>query len=29
MEQPGCEYMTGGRVVILGPTDKNFAAGMS
>jgi glutamate synthase (ferredoxin) len=25
----GCEYMTGGRVVILGPTDKNFAAGMS
>ncbi len=25
----GCEYMTGGRAVILGPTDKNFAAGMS
>ncbi len=25
----GCEYMTGGKVVILGPTDKNFAAGMS
>ena len=25
----GCEYMTGGRVVILGPTGKNFAAGMS
>ena len=25
----GCEYMTGGRVVVLGPTDKNFAAGMS
>lgn len=24
-----CEYMTGGRVVILGPTGKNFAAGMS
>ncbi|WP_418463255.1 glutamate synthase large subunit [Frisingicoccus sp.] len=25
----GCEYMTGGRVVILGGTGKNFAAGMS
>jgi glutamate synthase domain-containing protein 2/glutamate synthase domain-containing protein 1/glutamate synthase domain-containing protein 3 len=25
----GCEYMTGGKVVILGPTGKNFAAGMS
>ena len=25
----GCEYMTGGCVVILGPTGKNFAAGMS
>ena len=25
----GCEYMTGGRVVILGHTGKNFAAGMS
>jgi len=25
----GCEYMTGGRVVILGRTGKNFAAGMS
>ena len=24
-----CEYMTGGRVVILGPTGRNFAAGMS
>ncbi len=24
-----CEYMTGGRVVVLGPTGKNFAAGMS
>ena len=24
----GCEYMTGGRAVILGPTGKNFAAGM-
>jgi glutamate synthase (NADPH/NADH) large chain len=24
-----CEYMTGGRTVILGPTGKNFAAGMS
>ena len=25
----GCEYMTGGRVVVIGPTGKNFAAGMS
>ncbi|WP_148411140.1 glutamate synthase large subunit [Murimonas intestini] len=25
----GCEYMTGGRAVILGKTGKNFAAGMS
>ncbi|MEX0613499.1 MAG: glutamate synthase-related protein, partial [Pirellulales bacterium] len=25
----GCEYMTGGQVVILGPTGRNFAAGMS
>ncbi|MEQ8857097.1 MAG: glutamate synthase large subunit [Pseudomonadales bacterium] len=25
----GCEYMTGGRVVILGRTGRNFAAGMS
>jgi glutamate synthase domain-containing protein 3 len=25
----GCEYMTGGRVVILGETGVNFAAGMS
>ncbi len=25
----GCEYMTGGRVVILGTTGRNFAAGMS
>jgi len=25
----GCEYMTGGRVVILGPAGRNFAAGMS
>ena len=24
----GCEYMTGGRVVVLGPTGRNFAAGM-
>jgi glutamate synthase (ferredoxin) len=24
-----CEYMTGGRVVVLGPTGRNFAAGMS
>ncbi|MEN0005085.1 MAG: glutamate synthase large subunit [Bacteroidota bacterium] len=25
----GCEYMTGGLIVVLGPTGKNFAAGMS
>jgi glutamate synthase domain-containing protein 2/glutamate synthase domain-containing protein 1/glutamate synthase domain-containing protein 3 len=25
----GCEYMTGGRAAILGPTGRNFAAGMS
>jgi glutamate synthase (ferredoxin) len=25
----GCEYMTGGRVVVLGKTGRNFAAGMS
>ncbi len=25
----GCEYMTGGRLVVLGPTGRNFAAGMS
>ena len=25
----GCEYMTGGRVIVLGETGKNFAAGMS
>ena len=25
----GCEYMTGGRVVVLGPIGRNFAAGMS
>ena len=25
----GCEYMTGGRVVVLGQTGRNFAAGMS
>jgi len=25
----GCEYMTGGMVVVLGPTGRNFAAGMS
>jgi glutamate synthase (NADPH/NADH) large chain len=25
----GCEYMTGGLVVVLGPTGRNFAAGMS
>ena len=24
-----CEYMTGGRVVVMGPTGRNFAAGMS
>lgn len=25
----GCEYMTGGRVLVIGPTGRNFAAGMS
>jgi len=25
----GCEYMTGGAVIVLGPTGRNFAAGMS
>jgi glutamate synthase (NADPH) large chain len=25
----GCEYMTGGRVIVLGGTGRNFAAGMS
>jgi len=25
----GCEYMTGGRIVIIGPTGRNFAAGMT
>jgi glutamate synthase (NADPH/NADH) large chain len=25
----GCEYMTGGRVIVLGPVGENFAAGMS
>jgi glutamate synthase (ferredoxin) len=25
----GCEYMTGGRVVVLGPTGRNFGAGMT
>jgi glutamate synthase (NADPH) large chain len=25
----GCEYMTGGKVLVLGPTGRNFAAGMS
>ena len=25
----GCEYMTGGLVLVLGPTGRNFAAGMS
>ncbi|NEE21971.1 hypothetical protein G3M58_87860, partial [Streptomyces sp. SID7499] len=25
----GCEYMTGGRAVVLGETGRNFAAGMS
>ncbi len=25
----GCEYMTGGQVVVLGPTGRNFGAGMS
>ena len=24
-----CEYMTGGTVIVLGPTGRNFAAGMS
>ena len=26
---PGCEYMTGGKVLVLGPTGVNFAAGMT
>jgi len=25
----GCEYMTGGRAVVIGPTGRNFGAGMS
>ncbi|HVE39306.1 MAG TPA: glutamate synthase-related protein, partial [Planctomycetota bacterium] len=25
----GCEYMTGGKVIVMGPTGRNFAAGMS
>lgn len=25
----GCEYMTGGKVIILGPVGRNFGAGMS
>jgi glutamate synthase domain-containing protein 3 len=25
----GCEYMTGGRIVVIGPTGRNFGAGMS
>ncbi|PCI94641.1 hypothetical protein COB11_03555 [Candidatus Aerophobetes bacterium] len=25
----GCEYMTGGKIVVLGKTGRNFAAGMS
>jgi glutamate synthase (NADPH/NADH) large chain len=25
----GCEYMTGGRAIVIGPTGRNFAAGMS
>ena len=25
----GCEYMTGGRVIVLGKAGRNFAAGMS
>ncbi len=25
----GCEYMTGGRVIVLGPAGRNFGAGMS
>ena len=29
MGDHGCEYMTGGKVVILGGTGRNFAAGMS
>jgi len=29
MGDHGCEYMTGGQVVVLGPTGRNFAAGMS
>ena len=29
MGDHGCEYMTGGNVVVLGPTGKNFGAGMS
>ena len=29
MGDHGCEYMTGGRVVVLGTTGRNFAAGMS
>ena len=29
MGDHGCEYMTGGRVVVLGSTGRNFAAGMS
>ena len=29
MGDHGCEYMTGGRVAVIGKTGKNFAAGMS
>ena len=29
MGDHGCEYMTGGRAIVLGPTGRNFAAGMS
>ena len=29
MGDHGCEYMTGGKVIILGDTGRNFAAGMS
>ena len=29
MGDHGCEYMTGGTVVVLGQTGKNFAAGMT
>ena len=29
MGDHGCEYMTGGRAVVLGKTGRNFAAGMS